>query len=132
MMDLLGADLPVEGGAPGEFSWYHPSLPHPVHGCNPVTLLAQVDMLSRVTEHGSSALKSSKMFYHWSQDQQKLLLSRFVNVTACCMHKTFLATLAPDDQVSICKRLCARGVCGVMQFDKSSSGYCLAGVMDHC
>ena len=22
MMDLLGADLPVEGGAPGEFSWY--------------------------------------------------------------------------------------------------------------
>ena len=21
MMDLLGADLPVEGGAPGEFSW---------------------------------------------------------------------------------------------------------------
>jgi midasin (ATPase involved in ribosome maturation) len=21
MMDLLGADLPVEGGAPGEFAW---------------------------------------------------------------------------------------------------------------
>lgn len=22
MMDLLGADLPIEGGAPGEFAWY--------------------------------------------------------------------------------------------------------------
>jgi len=22
MMDLLGADLPVEGGGPGEFAWY--------------------------------------------------------------------------------------------------------------
>lgn len=33
MMDLLGADLPVEGGAPGEFAWYvlHHSKPQLSH-----------------------------------------------------------------------------------------------------
>lgn len=37
MMDLLGADLPVQGGAPGQFAW---SAPHllavpPPHPCAP-------------------------------------------------------------------------------------------------
>ena len=27
MMDLLGADLPVQGGAAGQFAWSAPSLP---------------------------------------------------------------------------------------------------------